>query len=223
MAADWTRSQWVDKDEPRRERSSESSALRPEARAHNQAHLCCDLPVACAFASSRLKGNGQPGLSCAEACWASPQRSSPPSASLKAPSSVVPVENSGLHPLLLCHPHALVCFFFVFFSERPSSAVARWTAQPNKLMSQNVSTLRTYCTARRTWLSLLIRTSLIQLWCEVWKLIWVSSLGNGVEKIWLKKKKKKSTHLQQLFFFREEGKKTCFLTDAAFWNQRMGF
>ena len=41
-------------------------------------------------------------------------------------------------------------FFFGFFSERPSSAVARWTAQPNKLMSQNVSTLRTYCTARRT-------------------------------------------------------------------------
>ena len=119
MAADWTRSQWVDKDEPRRESSSESSALRPEARAHNQAHLCCDLPVACAFASSRLKGNGQPGLSCAEACWASPQRSSPPSASLKAPSSVVPVENSGLHPLLLCHPHALVCFFLFFFQNAP--------------------------------------------------------------------------------------------------------
>lgn len=36
---------------------------------YNKAHLCCDLPVACAFVSSRLKGNGQPGLSCAEACW----------------------------------------------------------------------------------------------------------------------------------------------------------
>lgn len=40
--------------------------------------LCSDLPVACAFVSSRLKGNGQPALSCAKACWALHSHLHPP-------------------------------------------------------------------------------------------------------------------------------------------------
>ncbi|CAB1452913.1 unnamed protein product [Pleuronectes platessa] len=65
--------------------------------------------VACAFAYSRLKGNGQPGLSCAEACvGCSSQRSSPPSACPEGSRLSGASRDSGLYPLLLCHPHALV-------------------------------------------------------------------------------------------------------------------
>lgn len=79
--------------------SSQPCTVLPGALSHSQAHLCSDLPVARAFASSRLKGNGQPGLLCAEAQW-----SSPPSASPKASNSAVPVETWVVPPAAVSSP-----------------------------------------------------------------------------------------------------------------------
>lgn len=122
---------WVDKDE-----LDVSVAPSPVHSclgylSYKQAHLCCDLPVACAFASSRLKGNGQPGLSCAEACWALHSAPHPPPPPRKAPSSVVPIENSGSTPCCCVIP--MPCF-----SKRPPMSWLAGThrSKANKLMSQ---------------------------------------------------------------------------------------
>lgn len=50
-----------------------------------QAHLCCDLPVALAFASSRLKGNGQPRPFMRRGMLGSSQRCSTPPTPLCLP------------------------------------------------------------------------------------------------------------------------------------------
>lgn len=92
------------------------------------------------------KGMVNQAFSCAEACWACSTALLTP---LRLPEGS---QLSGAsRKLWFCTPCCCVIpmpwFFFLFFFF--SSAVARWTAQPNKLMSQNVSTLRTHCTARR--------------------------------------------------------------------------
>lgn len=86
-------------------------------------------------------------------------RHRPPSASPTAPrrlpGSVVPVRNLGCTPRCCVIP--VPCFFFfvfcfsVFFSLKTTShAAARWASpQPTKQTDEsNVSTPRTYCTAR---------------------------------------------------------------------------
>ncbi|KAF6731077.1 hypothetical protein FQA47_005152 [Oryzias melastigma] len=58
-------------------------------------HLCSEPPAAFIFPSSRLKGNGQPGLFSCGMSGSSQPHPPPP----KPPSTAV---KTGLHPLLLC-------------------------------------------------------------------------------------------------------------------------
>lgn len=74
----------------------------------------------------------------------SSQRSSPPSASPKGSQLSGANRKLGQHPLLLCHPHALLF-------KTASYVVACWnTPQQSKQTDEsNLSTLRTYCIARQ--------------------------------------------------------------------------
>lgn len=76
----------------------------------NQVPLCSDLLLAWAFASSSLKGNWQPSLSCAEGCTASEHTP-------QALSSAVPVETWVVPPTASSHAPLF---------RTPSYPMARW-------------------------------------------------------------------------------------------------
>lgn len=104
---------------------SQSSVLPLESVSYD---ICCDLPAARVFASSVLKGNGQPGLFMCRSMLGSSQ--CPPPLWPHSPKPSSGQENLGSHPLLLCHSHSLFFFFKCYGWLEPHSR------QANKLLSQ---------------------------------------------------------------------------------------